>query len=125
MGFARIMDESICAPFKGESNFALDILLFGICNPQEGLGPFKSLASLDVQMEQRFSPSYNLGILWEPRDDCAWGAVWHAPTKVHMKGKYSIKYSNAAQQTIIGIGSSPTGQIALAVLGVPARIGAE
>jgi len=125
MGFARIMDESICAPFKGESNFALDILLFGICNPNEGLGPFKSLASLDVQMDQRFSPSYNLGVLWEPRDDFAWGAVWHAPTKVHMKGKYSIKYSNAAQETVNGIGSSPTGQIALAVLGVPARIGAE
>lgn len=125
MGFARIMDESICAPFKGESNFALDILLFGICNPQEGLGPFKSLASLDVQMDQRFSPSYNLGILWEPNDRFAWGAVWHAPTKVHMKGKYSIKYSNAAKETINGIGSSPTGQIALAVLGIPARIGDE
>ena len=31
LGFARLIDESICAPFKGESNFAIDIVLFGIC----------------------------------------------------------------------------------------------
>ncbi|WP_223422902.1 OmpP1/FadL family transporter [Alcanivorax limicola] len=123
LGFARIIDESLCAPFKGESNFALDFVLFGICNPDEGLGPFKNLASLDVQMDQRFSPSYNLGVLWEPRDWFAWGAVWHAPVDVSMRGKYSIRYSNAAQETVNGIGSSPTGAIALAVLGIPSRIG--
>ena len=124
LGFARIVDESLCAPFKGESNFALDIILFGICRPNEGLGPFKSLAAMDVAMDQRFSPSYNLGILWEPSDRFAWGAVWHAPTKVHMRGRYKISYSNAAQETINGVGSSPTGAIALAVLGLPSRIGA-
>ena len=125
LGFTRIIDESLCAPFKGESNFALDFVLFGICNPQEGLGPFKNLASIDVQMDQRFSPSYNLGILWEPQDWFAWGAVWHAPVDVNLRGKYRIQYSNAAQETINGIGSSPTGAIALAVLGIPSRVGAE
>jgi len=33
LGFTRIVDESICAPFKGESNVALDLILFGICRP--------------------------------------------------------------------------------------------
>lgn len=125
LGFARIIDESLCAPFKGESNFALDIILFGICRPNEGLGPFKSLASMDVAMHQRFSPSYNLGVLWEPNERFAWGAVWHAPTKVHMRGRYRIAYSNAARETVNGIGSSPTGAIALAVLGVPSYLAPE
>lgn len=125
LGFARVLDESICAPFKGESNIALDLILFGICRPEEGLGPFKNLASLDVKMDQRFSPSYNLGVLWEPHERFAWGAVWRSPAKTHMRGDYRISYSNATQETINGIGSSPTGAIALAVLGIPSRVGAE
>lgn len=123
LAFARILDESICAPFKGqESNLALDIFLFGICRPDEGLGPFKNLASLELSMSQRLSPSYNLGVLWEPNDRFAWGAVWHAPTDVHMNGDYSIEYSNATRETINGIGGSPTGAIALAILGIPNRV---
>ncbi|MFN3713133.1 MAG: OmpP1/FadL family transporter [Alcanivoracaceae bacterium] len=123
LGFARLIDESICAPFKGESNFAIDIILFGICRPQEGLGPFKNLASLEVAMDQRLSPSYNLGVLWEPVDWFAWGAVWHSESRVNMNGKFTVNYSNATQETINGIGGSPTGALALAVLGIPGRVG--
>ncbi len=123
LGFARLIDESICAPFKGESNFAIDIVLFGICRPQEGLGPFKNLASLEVAMDQRLSPSYNLGVLWEPSDSFAWGAVWHSEADVSMTGDFSVQYSNATRETINGIGGSPTGAIALAVLGIPSRVG--
>jgi long-subunit fatty acid transport protein len=123
LGFARVIDENICSPFDNESNFALDIILFGICRPDEGLGPFKNLASLDMAMDQRLSPSYNLGVLWEPHERFAWGATWHAPTEVHMNGDFSVEYSNAARETINGIGGSPTGALALAVLGIPSRIG--
>ena len=125
LGFARLIDESICAPFKGESNFAIDIVLFGICRPQEGLGPFKNLASLEVAMDQRLSPSYNLGVLWEPSDRFAWGAVWHSEADVSMNGDFTVKYSNATKETINGIGSSPTGALALAVLGIPSQVGDE
>ena len=125
LGFARIMDEDICGQLSGEANFAIDIILFGMCRPEEGLGPFKSLASMEVEMEQRLSPSYNLGVLWEPRDWFSWGAVWHAPVDMRMKGDYRIGYSNATQETINGIGASPTGGIALAVLGIPSQVGEE
>jgi len=123
LGFTRVLDESICAPFRGESNIALDILLFGICRPKEGLGPFSNLASLELSMQQRLSPSYNLGVLWEPNERFAWGAVWHAPVDVNMSGDYDVEYSNATRETINGIGGSPTGAIALAILGLPSYIG--
>jgi long-subunit fatty acid transport protein len=123
LGFARIIDESICAPFKGESNIALDLILFGICRPNEGLGPFKNLASLEVAMDQRMSPSYNLGVLWEPVDWFAFGAVWHSEVDVHMNGDFVVNYSPATQETINGIGGSATGALALAVLGIPSRVG--
>ncbi len=35
-----------------------------------------------------------------------------------MKGDYKISYSNATQETVNGIGSSATGALALAVLGI-------
>jgi long-subunit fatty acid transport protein len=101
------------------------LILFGICRPEEGLGPFKNLASLEVAMDQRMSPSYNLGVLWEPNDSFAWGAVWHSEAKVSMSGDFTVNYSNATEQTINGIGGSATGAIALAVLGIPSRVGSS
>jgi len=124
-GFARILDESVCAPFKGESNLALDIILFGICRPEEGLGPFKNMASLELAMDQRLSPSYNLGVLWEPTEWFGWGAVWHSEVDVNMTGDFTVKYAKATQETINGVGASPTGAIGLAVLGIPSYIPAS
>lgn len=125
MGFARTLYENICAPFRGQSNLALDIFLFGVCRPNEGLGPFQNMASLNVSMTQRFSPSWNLGVLWEPVDWFAWGAVWQSEVKTHMNGNFKIEYAQATQDTINGIGGSPTGAIGLAVLGIPTHINAE
>lgn len=125
MGFARTLYENICAPFRGQSNLATDILLFGICRPEHGIGPFKSLATMNVSLSQRMSPSWNVGVLWEPTDWFAWGAVWHAPANTHMTGDYKITYSQGVQETINGIGASPTGAIALAVLGIPSHIPRE
>lgn len=125
LGFARTLHENVCAPFRGESNLAMDIFLFGICRPEKGLGPFDSLASMQVSMTQRLSPSWNIGVLWEPNDWFAWGAVWHSEAKTHMSGKYDIKLSQGAQDTLNGIGSSPTGAIGLAVLGLPSHVEGE
>ncbi len=125
MGFARTLYENICAPFRGQSNLALDVFLFGVCRPTHGIGPFKNLATMQISMTQRLSPSWNIGVLWEPTDWFAWGAVWHAPAKTHMNGDYRIEYAPGTRETINGIGSSPTGAIGLAVLGIPSYIPKE
>lgn len=125
LGFARTLYENICAPFRGQSNLALDVFLFGMCRPNEGVGPFKNMASMEVAMTDRMSPSWNVGILWEPTDWFAWGAVWQSEAKTHMRGDFKIKYDNATRETINGIGGSPTGAIGLAVLGIPSYIPEE
>lgn len=68
------------------------------------------------------SPTYNLGVLWEPNDRFSWGLVWQSQARMDLKGKYNIKYEKPVQDVINSIGSSPTGQIALAVLGMPYRL---
>lgn len=123
LGFARVLDEDICAPFRGESNLVLDIFLFGACGAEEGLDPFEALAEMDMAMEQRMSPTYNLGVLWTPSDTFSWGLVWQSEAEMDLKGKYNINYSQPTQDLINSIGRSPTGSIALAVLGMPSFIG--
>lgn len=123
VGVFRLLDEDICAPFKGNANIATDLLLFGICNAEESLGPFKKMASLDVSMQQTLSPTYNIGVLWEPNDRFAWGAVYQSSSKMRLKGKYKIKYEKGARELINnGLQSSMTGQILGAILGLPSYI---
>lgn len=122
LGMMRVIDEEICPPFKGQSNIVIDLFLFGFCNADKGIGPFDNLASLKMSMEQTLSPTYNLGFLWEPNDRFAWGMVYQSQAKMHLKGKYEITYGQGVQDVFGGIGQSPTGQILLAILGLPSYI---
>lgn len=122
LGILRVIDEQICPPFKGQSNVVIDLFLFGFCNANEGIGPFDNLASLNVSMQQTLSPTYNIGILWEPSDSFAWGAVYQSQHKMHLKGKYLIEYGQGTQDVFNAVGASPTGQILLAILGLPSFI---
>lgn len=123
LGFARVLDEDICAPFRGESNLVIDIFLFGACGPKEGLDPFEPLAEMNLSMEQRMSPTYNLGVLWTPSDTFSWGLVWQSQAEMDLKGKYAINYADPTRDLVNSIGRSPTGAIALAILGMPNYIG--
>lgn len=122
LGFTRVLDEDICAPFRGQSNIVLDIFLFGACGAEEGLDPFESLAKMDLALEQRMSPTYNLGVLWEPTPNFAWGLVWQSEAEMNLKGKYTMTYSKPTRDVLNSIGGSPTGAIALAVLGIPSHV---
>ncbi len=122
MAFMRILDESVCTPFKGSPNMVTDLALGGFCNAEEGLGPFKSLASVNATMEDTYTPNYTIGVHWEGSDKFAWGAVYHAGTTYQMSGPFVVEYSNAATSTLNALGGSPTGQLALGILGVPASL---
>lgn len=123
VGVFRLFDEEICAPFREEANLVTDLLLFGICNAKESLGPFKKAANLDVSLQQTLSPTYNLGVLWEPNERFAWGAVYQSGAKMRLKGKYKVTYTNGTRSIVNdGLQSSITGQILGAILGLPTYI---
>lgn len=122
LGVLRVIDELVCPPFKGESNIVIDLFLLGFCNAEQGIGPFDNLATLKVSMQQSLSPTYNLGVLWEPSDDFAWGAVYQSQAKMHLHGKFSVEYGQGVQDVFNAVGGSPTGQILLAILGLPSYI---
>ena len=117
-----MVDEAVCAPFRGNSNVITDLLLFGICNADEGMNPFGKFGKLEVQLEQSLSPSYNLGLMWEPTEEFGFGMVYQSSAKMRMKGKYFIDNANAPRELIKGLNSSATGQILAAILGFPGYI---
>nr|WP_151716076.1 outer membrane protein transport protein [Acinetobacter dispersus] len=119
IGVLRMVDEVVCGPFKQNGDIITDLLLFGICNAQQGMDPFSKVGSLDVSLEQSLSPSYNLGLLWEPTDDFSFGMVYQSEAKMRLHGKYLINVAEAPQQLIAGLNSSATGQVLAAILGLP------
>ena len=126
VGVFRLIDEDVCGPFKENANIVTDLILFGACNANESLGPFKKMANMDLSLQQTLSPTYNLGILWEPNERFAWGAVYQSNAKMRMKGKYKITYEEGARSLINdGLQSSVTGQILGAILGLPSYMPKE
>ena len=122
IGVLRMVDESVCAPFRQNSNIINDLMLFGMCNADEAMNPFSSFGKMEVALEQSLSPSYNLGVLWEPTDEFGLGLVYQSSAKMRLKGKYNIQNANAPRELIKGLNSSATGQILAAILGFPSYI---
>ena len=125
IGMLRMIDEVVCTPFKENQDIITDILLLGMCNTEEGMNPFSRFGQLQVSLEQSLSPSYNLGVLWEPTDDFSFGIVYQSSAKKRLKGKYHIDNAKAPRELIKGLMSSPTGQILAAILGFPNSIPAS
>lgn len=125
IGMLRMIDEVVCTPFKENSDIITDILLLGMCNTKEGMNPFGKFGQLQLSMEQSLSPSYNLGVMWEPTDDFSFGMVYQSAAKMRLKGKYHIDNAKAPRELINGLMSSPTGQILAAILGFPNSIPAS
>lgn len=125
IGMLRMIDEVVCTPFKENQDIITDILLLGMCNTEEGMNPFGRFGQMQVALEQSLSPSYNLGVLWEPTDDFSFGIVYQSAAKMRLKGKYHIDNAKAPRELIKGLMSSPTGQILAAILGFPNSIPAS
>ena len=125
IGMLRMIDEVVCTPFKENQDIITDILLLGICNTEEGMNPFGRFGQMQVALEQSLSPSYNLGVLWEPTEDFSFGMVYQSSAKMRLKGKYHIDNAKAPRELIKGLMSSPTGQILAAILGFPNSIPAS
>jgi long-subunit fatty acid transport protein len=83
--------------------------ILNVCGGE--FGPFTDLANLDVDLQQTLSPTWHLGVLWEPTDWFAWGAVYQSEAKMHLEGDYKIKYTKNWQGFWQGLDTSLVGAI--------------
>jgi len=111
----------------GENGNSLDPLLLGICGGgKEGrLRPFNQAGSMGFDMTAPFDPTLNLGILWEPKDWFAMGAVYQFGSKTVLTGRFKFEAAPMLRKFIDGMYNSLFGPVAASIVGFPTSIPAE
>jgi len=84
-----------------------------------GMGPYDDIGNLSFNIRDDFSPSFNIGALWQPFDWLAFGIDYQSPIKSHMTGKYSFKYSDKWQNMVRWDGSTAIMQIVSMIFDLP------
>lgn len=102
----------------------IDTFTVGFCGGgEEGrINPFKKAANLDISMTAPVDPTINIGVLWEPIDWFALGAVYQGGSKTKITGQYTFQAEPMLRRFIDGIHSSLLGPIVAGVLGMPQSI---
>lgn len=72
-----------------------------------GIGPYDEIASLDFKVRDDFTPNYNLGLLWEPKDWFSYGLVYQSAITANLTGSYNFRYGDDFQRVSAWMGSSP------------------
>lgn len=58
-----------------------------------GVGPYDKLAQISLKLRDDFSPSYNLGVLWNPKEWLSFGLTYQSEIKLEQVGRYSVQHS--------------------------------
>ncbi len=72
-----------------------------------GMTPYAKAGELDLMVEDYFTTSYNLGVLWEPTRWFAFGACYQSESDTTMEGDFKFSYGNEFQRTVAWLGRSP------------------
>lgn len=84
-----------------------------------GVGVYDNIGDLSLSLRDDFSPSYNLGVLWEPFDWIALGLCYQSAIKSNVSGKFSLKYSEDWQRMVDWSGSTAVMQISSIIFDLP------
>jgi len=58
-----------------------------------GVSPYDKLAQISLKLRDDFSPSYNLGLLWKPKNWFSFGLCYQSEIKVEQIGRYSVEHA--------------------------------
>lgn len=83
------------------------------------IGPYEEVGELTMITEESLSPSFNLGLLWEPTDWFAFGMGYQGGAKSRLKGTFDVKYSNDFSSFFRHFRGSIVGAIAGPMFGLP------
>ena len=86
---------------------------------QGNIGPWDSVGRIDIDMQQSVSPTYNVGVLWEPTDWFSWGASYMTGAEMELSGTFLMDYTDEWTAFWQGFNGSIIGAITAAILGLP------
>ncbi len=123
LGIVGKLQDAWC----GDSGNALDAFFLGLCGGgEEGrLRPFNKVASASFDATAPMDPTINLGVLWEPNDSFALGAVYQGGSDTTLTGRYTFRAEPMLDKFVQGMYSSLLGPIAASIVGMPTSVPAE
>lgn len=83
------------------------------------VGPYADVGELSMETQESLSPSFNLGLLWEPADWFAFGVGYQSEAKSNLKGDFKMTYTDGFAGFFAGLRSSIVGAIAAPMFGLP------
>lgn len=83
------------------------------------IGPYEDVGELTIITEESLSPSFNLGMLWEPTDWFALGVGYQSAATAHLKGTYELEYSDDFAAFFANFRASIVGAIASTMFSLP------
>jgi hypothetical protein len=118
LGTVGQLQRALCPDGNGT---VIDTLTFGLCGggPEGMVDPFKRAANIDFDMHASFDPTFNVGILWEPKKWFALGAVYQGGSDTTFRGQYMVHADPMLRGFVRGLNSSLLGPIVGAVTGMP------
>lgn len=86
-----------------------------------GMTPYATHGELNVLVEDYFTTSYNLGVLWEPTDWFAFGMCYQSESDTSMEGEFKLSYGSEFRRTVDWLGRSPLTVITAAIFDLPTK----
>lgn len=83
------------------------------------IGPWDDIGVLSLNMQETISPTYALGVMWEPTDWFSWGASYTSEADMNMKGTFQIQYTEDWSGFWQRLNNSVLGAISSAILSLP------
>ena len=80
------------------------------------VGPWDDIGAMNLNLQETISPTYALGVMWEPTDWFRWGASYTSEADMNLKGQFEIQYWSGFWQSVNG---SVLGAITSAILSLP------
>lgn len=120
LGITGKMQEAWC----GSGSNPLDAFGFGLCGggPEGRINPFKRAVVMEFDSTNPMDPTINMGVLWEPKDWFALGAVYQGGSDTKLTGRYNLTTDPMMRKFVEGMYASLLGPIAGAMTGIPSSI---
>ena len=84
-----------------------------------GVSPYDKIAQISLSLRDDFSPSFNLGVLWEPKKWLSLGLCYQSEIKVEQTGHYSVQHSPQFTAMMNWMGQGMVLPVTAAMLNLP------
>lgn len=113
LGVAEVLQDAFNCE-SGDEPLAPWIALCG-----GNVGPFDDVGGMSLNLQETLSPTYSVGVLWEPTDWFSWGAGYTSDADMRLKGTFELNYTKDWSGFWQSLNSSVIGAVSAAILSLP------